>query len=102
MATRRGGGRAARRAIRTAAPEASAPFLERKLLPVEVLDEEALVRIEDNAEIILSEIGIAFQDFPDALELWRSVGAEIEGDLVKVPKGNRRKSSWSRDVANKK
>ena len=87
MATRRGGGRAARRAIRTAAPEASAPFLERKLLPVEVLDEEALVRIEDNAEIILSEIGIAFQDFPDALELWRSVGAEIEGDLVKVPKG---------------
>ena len=47
MATRRGGGRAARRAIRTAAPEASAPFLERKLLPVEVLDEEALVRIED-------------------------------------------------------
>ena len=87
MATRRGGGRAARRSIRTAAPEASAPFLERKLLPVEVLDEEALVRIEDNAEIILSEIGIAFQDFPDALELWRSVGAEIEGDLVKVPKG---------------
>ena len=39
------------------------PFLERKLEPVEVLDEEGLKQIEANAEIILSEIGIAFQDF---------------------------------------
>lgn len=87
MATRRGGGRAARRALRSAGPEASRPFLERKLSPVEVLDEEGLVRIEENAEIILSEIGVAFQDFPEALELWRSAGADVDGDLVKFPKG---------------
>ena len=55
------------------------PFLERKLEPVEVLDEEGLKQIEANAEIILSEIGIAFQDFPEALDLWRAAGAEVQG-----------------------
>ena len=87
MATRRGGGRAARRELRSAAPPASAPFMERKIPPVEVLDEESLVQIEENAEIILSEIGIAFQEFPEALDLWRAAGAQVEGDLVKFPKG---------------
>ena len=47
------------------------PFLERRLEPVEVLDEEGLKQIEANAEIILSEIGIAFQDFQ---RLWISGG----------------------------
>ena len=87
MATRRGGGRAARRELRSAAPPPSAPFMERKMPPVEILDEEALVQIEENAETILSEIGIAFQDFPEALDLWRAAGAEVEGELVKFPKG---------------
>ncbi|MED5551472.1 MAG: trimethylamine methyltransferase family protein, partial [Actinomycetota bacterium] len=40
-----------------------------------------------NAEIILSEIGVAFQDFPEALELWRSAGADVDGDFVKFTKG---------------
>ena len=63
------------------------PFLERRLEPVEVLDEQGLQQIEANAETILSEIGIAFQDFPEALELWKSAGAQVEGDLVKFPPG---------------
>jgi len=63
------------------------PFLERRLEPVEVLDEEGLKQIEANAEIILSEIGIAFQDFPEALDLWRAAGAEVQGELVKFPPG---------------
>ena len=54
---------------------------------MEVLDEGGLSQIEENAETILSEIGIAFQDFPVALEMWRSAGAEVEGDLVKFPRG---------------
>ena len=54
---------------------------------MEVLDEGGLSQIEENAETILNEIGIAFQDFPVALEMWRSVGAEVEGDLVKFPRG---------------
>ena len=32
-------------------------------------------------------MGIAFQDFGDALDLWREAGASIEGELVKFPRG---------------
>ena len=63
------------------------PFLERRLDPVEVLDGDGLEQIEANAETILSEVGIAFQDFPEALDLWKSAGAQVEGDLVKFPRG---------------
>ena len=87
MATRRSGGRSARHAARAAQSEVSKPFLERRLPPVEILDEDGLRQIEENAETILSEVGIAFQDFPDALERWRSAGADVEGDLVKFPRG---------------
>ena len=67
---RRSGGRAARQEARSQRKDAVAPYLERRLKPVEVIDEAGLVQIEENAEIILSEIGIAFQDFPSALGLW--------------------------------
>jgi trimethylamine--corrinoid protein Co-methyltransferase len=84
---RSGGGRAGRQAARSAATAVTRPYLERKLAPVSVLDEVALLQIEENAEIILSEIGIAFQDTPEALAMWRDAGATVEGDLVKFPRG---------------
>jgi trimethylamine--corrinoid protein Co-methyltransferase len=83
---REAGGRAARRAARAQRVEA-ASFLERTLPPVSILDEEGLARIEDNAETILNEIGIAFQGFPEALKLWEQAGATVEGELVKFPRG---------------
>ena len=49
---------------------------------MEVLDEGGLSQIEENAETILSEIGIAFQDFPVALRC----GAQP---------GPRSKATWS-------
>ena len=61
---RRSGGRAARQEARSQKDESIKPYLERKLKPVEVIDEAGLAQIEDNAEIILSEVGIAFQEFP--------------------------------------
>ncbi len=87
MTSRRSGGRSARRAARTGRSLEFKPYLERQLKPVEVLDEEGLLQIEANAEIILSEIGIAFQEFPEALELWENAGAEVQGELVKFPPG---------------
>lgn len=84
---RRGGGRASRRAARAATTAETVAYIERKLLPVEMLDEEGLSQIEHNAETILSEIGVAFQDFPSAIELWRDAGADIDGDLVRIPRG---------------
>ena len=83
---RRGGGRAGRRAAR-AAPAEAAPYLVRRVPPVDILDVEGLEQIERNAETILSEVGIAFQDFPEALELWRSAGADVDGELVRFPPG---------------
>ncbi len=88
---RRGGGRAARRAARSSRASSSLPYLTRHLKPVEILDEEGLVAIERNAEIILSQVGIAFQEFPEALDLWREAGAEVHGELVKFPPGLCRK-----------
>ncbi|MXV97703.1 MAG: trimethylamine methyltransferase family protein [Acidimicrobiaceae bacterium] len=83
---RRGGGRAGRRAARASTAEA-APYLVRRTPPVDIVDDEGLEQIERNAETILSEVGIAFQDFPEALKLWRAAGADIDGELVKCPPG---------------
>lgn len=52
-----------------------------------MLDEEGLAQIEHNAETILAEVGIAFQDFPEALDLWRDAGADVDGELVRFPRG---------------
>ena len=84
---RRGGGRAARQAARRDAPVSTSPYLVRTMPPVEMLDEEGMVQIEENAETILSEIGIAFQDTPEALELWKEAGADVDGELVRFPRG---------------
>ena len=84
---RRGGGRAARQAQRTAADVAVNTHLQRSLPPVSVLDEAGLAQIEENAERILSEVGVAFQDFPRALELWRDAGADVDGEMVRFPRG---------------
>jgi trimethylamine--corrinoid protein Co-methyltransferase len=84
---RRSGGRAGRQAARAARSEVTSPYLVRKLAPVDMLDEEGYAQIEENAEIILSEVGVAFQDYPDALALWRDAGADVDGELVRFPRG---------------
>ena len=84
---RRGGGRAARQAQRATADVAFNTHVQRKLPPVNVLDDEGLAQIESNAEMILSEVGVAFQDFPRALDLWRDAGADVDGEMVCFPRG---------------
>ena len=84
---RRAGGRASRQAARAAATAETVAYLERKLPPVEMLDEAGLAQIEENADTILAEVGVAFQEFPSALDLWRDAGADVDGDLVKFPRG---------------
>lgn len=89
--SRRGGGRAAKRAARAASVGERRPYIKRAVPVYEVLGEEGLQQIEENAEIILSEIGIEFRDDPESLELWREAGADIDGELVRFPKGLCRK-----------
>ncbi|MCB2111563.1 MAG: trimethylamine methyltransferase family protein [Defluviimonas sp.] len=83
----RGGGGAARRAERTAVRIECAKFIERNIPDFEVLNEEALEIIEQNAETVLAEIGVNFVENPEALKRWRDAGAEVEGERVRIPRG---------------
>jgi len=65
----------------------SAPYVKRKIPFYEVLDEEGLQIIERNADTILEEIGIEFRDMPEALELLKQGGAEIDGVTARFPRG---------------
>ncbi|QKV20489.1 trimethylamine methyltransferase family protein [Oricola thermophila] len=85
---RASGGAAARRAARSGAKRAAAmPYITRRVPVYEVLDEEALARIEANADTVLEEVGIEFRDDEEALRLWKDAGADIRGQRVHFPKG---------------
>lgn len=81
----RGGGGAARRAERSAVSFKSARFIERNIPTMDILSEEALEIIERNAETVLEEVGIAFTDNPEGLELWRQAGADVQDERVQIP-----------------
>ena len=84
---RAGGGRAAKRAARTARAGASMSYITRKIGCYEVLDEEGLAIIERNADTILSEIGIDYRDDAEALAIWKAAGADVQGERVHCPPG---------------
>ena len=84
---RRGGGREAKRAARAARAGVSVPYITRKIPYYEVLDEEGLAIIERNADTILEEIGIDFRDDPEALEIWKAAGADVQGERVHFARG---------------
>ena len=86
----RGGARAARHAARARAAPAL-PYVTRRVPVYEVLDEEGLSLIEENAETILQEIGIDFREDEEALTLWREAGADVRGERVRFPRGMCRK-----------
>jgi trimethylamine--corrinoid protein Co-methyltransferase len=84
---RRSGGRAARQAARLHAVAEKVPFITRTLAPVEVLSEEGIATIEHNADTILEQVGLIFRDAPDARELFKKAGADVDGELVRFPRG---------------
>jgi trimethylamine--corrinoid protein Co-methyltransferase len=70
-----------------ASPPSAPAYLTRNIPLYEVLGEEGLVIIENNAETILEEIGIEFRDDPEALDIWKQAGADVQGERVRIPKG---------------
>ncbi|MEM7431524.1 MAG: trimethylamine methyltransferase family protein [Pseudomonadota bacterium] len=84
---RRSAGREAKRAARQQKPAATAAYIDRKIPYFDLLNEEALELIEHNAETVLEEIGIEFKDFPEALELFKTAGADVDGERVRFPRG---------------
>ena len=81
------GRRRASGARRRASADNHATWIERRIPHFEVLDTEALELIEHNAETVLQEIGVEFREFPSALELWKSAGADVDGERVRFPRG---------------
>ena len=63
------------------------PYLTRRLPPVEVISTEGLEQIEENAETLLEQVGIEIVNFPDATEIFRSAGADVNGQRVRFPRG---------------
>ena len=66
-------------------------YITRKIPEYEILNDDELSIIEENAETILEEIGVNFSGYESALELWKNAGATVEGDRVRFPKGLCRK-----------
>jgi trimethylamine--corrinoid protein Co-methyltransferase len=82
----RGGG-TARRAERTSYRFEFSKFIERNIPNFEILNTEAIEIIENNAETLLQEIGVKFVDNPEAIKRWKEAGADIDGELVRIPRG---------------
>ncbi len=80
-------GREARREARQSQQAVTQAYISRNFPLTEILNEEGLEIIEANAETILQEIGIEFRDDPEALEIWKNAGADVDGVRVRLPKG---------------
>lgn len=69
---------------------ASPAYIKRDVPYYEFLGEEGLVRLEQQAEWIIREIGMEFRDDPNALEIWKSAGADVKGTRVRLETGHAR------------
>jgi trimethylamine--corrinoid protein Co-methyltransferase len=58
-------------------PHLEVPYITRGIPTYDLLDDEALTRIEATAERILSEIGIEFREDPEAVRLFREAGGTV-------------------------
>lgn len=85
--SRRTGGRAGRQRERASHVAPREPFISRTMAPFEVVSEEGLSIIEDNAETILERTGIEVRDYPSAIARFAEAGAEVDGTRVRFPRG---------------
>ena len=87
LRTRRSGGRAGRQAARAAHALDTEPYLTRQLAPVEVVSTEGLELIEAHADRLLVEVGVEIANYPEALEIFRGAGADVDGTRVRFEPG---------------
>ncbi len=84
---RRSGGRSARQELRASHAIARQPFLTRTMKPFELVSDEGLSLLEENADKILEQVGITVRDYPSAIERFRAAGCDVDGDRVRFPGG---------------
>jgi trimethylamine--corrinoid protein Co-methyltransferase len=85
----RGGGREARRELRSsqALNTKNKPYIKRNIPVYDLVSDEVCEMIEENALIILEEIGIDFRDDAEALSILKSNGCDVKGERVRFPRG---------------
>ncbi|WP_170525802.1 trimethylamine methyltransferase family protein, partial [Ruegeria arenilitoris] len=82
----RTGGRAARRALRTAPCFDMLPGLTRNIPLCEVMDGSQVERIDAASMDILENVGVQFRD-QIALADWKAAGAKVDGERVYLDRG---------------
>ncbi|MBT8433167.1 MAG: trimethylamine methyltransferase family protein [Gammaproteobacteria bacterium] len=64
-----------------------APYIQRKIATYDVLSEEGLCLIEENADRILRDIGMEFHNDSEIIDLFRGAGADVNGERVRFEPG---------------
>jgi trimethylamine--corrinoid protein Co-methyltransferase len=67
--------------------ELRTPFILRKLGTFNVLGEEGLCLIEQNADTILAQTGMEFHDDPEILQIFSDAGCDVQGTRVRFAPG---------------
>jgi trimethylamine---corrinoid protein Co-methyltransferase len=73
----------------------ASPYIQRRLPFFDVLDEEQIEKLEAQVDWLIEDVGIAFRDDPQAVEVWRKAGIRIDGDIIRAP------ADWIRDLCRK-
>ena len=68
-----------------AATPAAPAYVKRRIPFLEYLDEEGLIKLEQQADWLIQEIGLEFREDPTALETWRQAGASVSETRVRAP-----------------
>ena len=80
--------RAQRRAQDADAAAKTAPaYVKREIPFYAFLEEDSLVRLEEQADWLIQEVGLEFREDEEALRIWRAAGADVEGTRVRAPRG---------------
>ncbi len=66
-------------------------FIQRKIPFIDMIDDEQINALEQQAEWLMQEVGLEFRESENALKLWRAAGADITKTRVRFPKGLVRK-----------
>jgi len=63
------------------------PYIRRQIASYDILSEEGLCLIEQNADRILRDIGMEFHNDPEILNYFREAGADVDGQRVRFEPG---------------
>ena len=80
-------GRDKRRSVDTHSQQLRAPFIHRKLGTFNILGEEGLCLIEENADVILQNTGMEFHGDQEILDIFRNAGCDVVGNRVRFEPG---------------